>query len=433
MAVGGRSNTDDVLLETLNLPEHQTTDTTTISSQRSAVTCLLCPLTFNIDDDKNPLLKHLLDEHKLVIADVNLIGDLGGYIRYWQVRFSQQPIKEFCSVIRTNCKPEDPGEQEDFYLLSDTLTEDKELREYLQRKRLDFILHQLQKERDDVTFKRRCLFCRDKFEGNRSMLLDHLSHDHSFAIGRSDNLVFVNEFLDKLQEKLEKLQCLYCEKTFRDWTTLKDHMRKKQHKKVNPKNKEYDKFYIINYLEMGKNWETVRAEDDRDLAQTESDDPDNWADWNEDTTANIVCLFCSHNSSEMPIMLNHLTETHNFDLCVIKKTLGLNFYQQIKLINFIRREIHQNKCFSCQEKYPSKDELYEHMTKEQHISKMPDRKVWDQPQYFFPTYENDTLLCALEDDDDSDVNKGSTIVLAEDIPHEDSILDDRVLVQNLVS
>ncbi len=25
-------------------------------------------------------------------------------------------------------------------------------------------------------------------------------------------------------------------------------MRKKQHKKINPKNKTYDKFYIINYL-----------------------------------------------------------------------------------------------------------------------------------------------------------------------------------------
>lgn len=25
-------------------------------------------------------------------------------------------------------------------------------------------------------------------------------------------------------------------------------MRKKQHKKINPKNKEYDRFYVINYL-----------------------------------------------------------------------------------------------------------------------------------------------------------------------------------------
>lgn len=44
------------------------------------------------------------------------------------------------------------------------------------------------------------------------------------------------------------LQCLFCEKLFKDRTALKDHMRKKQHKKINPKNKEYDRFYVINYL-----------------------------------------------------------------------------------------------------------------------------------------------------------------------------------------
>lgn len=44
------------------------------------------------------------------------------------------------------------------------------------------------------------------------------------------------------------LQCLYCEKTFRDKTTLKDHMRKKAHRRINSNNREYDRFYIINYL-----------------------------------------------------------------------------------------------------------------------------------------------------------------------------------------
>jgi len=32
-------------------------------------------------------------------------------------------------------------------------------------------------------------------------------------------------------------------------------MRKKKHFKINSKNHIYDKFYIINYLEPGKNWE----------------------------------------------------------------------------------------------------------------------------------------------------------------------------------
>lgn len=45
-----------------------------------------------------------------------------------------------------------------------------------------------------------------------------------------------------------RLLCLYCEKTFKDRFTLKEHMRKKLHKKLNPNNKEYDQFYLVNYI-----------------------------------------------------------------------------------------------------------------------------------------------------------------------------------------
>lgn len=44
------------------------------------------------------------------------------------------------------------------------------------------------------------------------------------------------------------LQCLYCEKTFRDKSTLRDHMRKKSHRRISASNHQYDRFYVINYL-----------------------------------------------------------------------------------------------------------------------------------------------------------------------------------------
>ena len=46
-------------------------------------------------------------------------------------------------------------------------------------------------------------------------------------------------------------------------------MRKKQHKKINPRNTAYDKFYLINYLEVGKSWEEVQSEDDREIISQE--------------------------------------------------------------------------------------------------------------------------------------------------------------------
>ena len=41
-------------------------------------------------------------------------------------------------------------------------------------------------------------------------------------------------------------------------------MRKKSHKRLNPKNRVYDRFYVINYLELGKNWQVVQSETEKD-------------------------------------------------------------------------------------------------------------------------------------------------------------------------
>ena len=50
-------------------------------------------------------------------------------------------------------------------------------------------------------------------------------------------------------------------------------MRKKMHKKLNPKNKMWDRFYLVNYLEFGKTWEDFCREDgDR----PEDDVPSAW-------------------------------------------------------------------------------------------------------------------------------------------------------------
>lgn len=40
------------------------------------------------------------------------------------------------------------------------------------------------------------------------------------------------------------------------------------------------------------------------------------------------------------------------------------------------------------------------MEKDSHIGILPERSLWDQPQYYFPTYENDSLLCTLSDSEE---------------------------------
>ena len=63
-----------------------------------------------------------------------------------------------------------------------------------------------------------------------------------------------------LERRLNDLVCIFCEKIFKNRDVLKEHMRKKSHKKINPRNEAYDKFYIVNYLEFGRTWSGQRKQ-----------------------------------------------------------------------------------------------------------------------------------------------------------------------------
>lgn len=147
-----------------------------------------------------------------------------------------------------------------YFLLSTLIKEDSKLRHEL---RLERVLKVQEFERTDCSYMKPCLFCRLNFEGKRQDYLKHLSEQHNLQLGNPQNLVFISELVDFIEDKLNKLVCIYCEKVFPERTVLKEHMRKKLHKRINPLNKCYDKYYIVNYLEIGKDWQEIQKEDDR--------------------------------------------------------------------------------------------------------------------------------------------------------------------------
>jgi len=319
--------------------------------------------------------------------------------------------------------------------------------------RLEFVLKVQEEERKNSLFSRGCLFCRQIFTSS-SQLFDHMAFDHNFSVGQPDNLVFVKEFLDSIESKLEQLLCLHCEKVFKSREVLKEHMRKKMHKKINPKNKEWDKFYLVNYLEFGKNWEDMAREEDGGVRGEEElpsgwdvDDKDaednDWSDWRGDH-GGAVCLFCPATYQDTKELVNHMNIVHGFDFLKLKSELKLNFYQQVKMINYIRRSVHLNTCIGCADMFDSKEKLVEHMTWSNH-HQPGSAADWDQPQYYFPTYENDNLLFGLEDPDGddkdsedtgfcSDSSLGQPPVLPEDIPVpvRESILQQEEVRRSLV-
>lgn len=303
------------------------------------------------------------------------------YVSYWKERLKKTKLEDVCFRINTNTGRNDKGESESFYLLSDNLPEEKQLREKLNIYLLEKCLSQQELERNDQNYQRNCLFCSNLIGNNRSDLLNHMNHEHNFNLGHADNIVYFDEFYQKLQDRFDRFQCLFCEKIFYNKQILKEHMRKKQHKCINPSNKEFDKYYIINYLEYSKVWQDLKSERDFDDLDT-GQEQDNVAieDWNDDPGLSLFCLFCDDCFEKEDDILTHMLAEHCFDLKAIITERNLSFYNQVKLINYIRRQQFLNVCFICRAEFKTKEELCKHFEQNEHIKQFPEQDLWDQPE-----------------------------------------------------
>ncbi|KAI8394224.1 uncharacterized protein BYT42DRAFT_487161 [Radiomyces spectabilis] len=347
--------------------------------------------------DTTALIKHIKDEHNIVFKNLHhMYMALDSYLARWATELRQQPLATFAS----KCPNED-----NVYIIDPAHCElDKKIREEMQKNKLDEILEIQQREREtDSKLPRKCLFCKIVCD-NRTVLFKHMFSEHNFNIGLPDNLVNVSEFLGILESHLSKLQCLYCEKTFTSPAVLRKHMRKKKHFKIAPKNRQYDRFYVINYREPGKNWENL--EHDNYESDDEREDDRSWADWKEEESQSTMCLFDNQMFPSPEEALNHMRESHSFDLDKIRKEKDLDFYKIIVLINYIRHQSSLNQCFSCGTTVDDFSLLAPHLEKEGCVGKFVpmDAEFWKDPKYLLPTYENDPLLTGV-DDEESDVDE----------------------------
>ncbi|PIO73286.1 hypothetical protein TELCIR_04747 [Teladorsagia circumcincta] len=233
--------------------------------------------------------------------------------------------------------------------------------------------------REDTNFQQQCIFCRYTARGNRSKIIHHLYMIHHLNLGSPDNLVFVTEYIEHLKEKLQ----------------------------VNPKNHYYDKFYIINYLELGKRWLDVLAEDFEDTMPTfldsdEEEEDNSWCEWHEDNVdadeTRVVCLQCHESDDTAEGLLAHMKEKHEFDLIKLIDENSLDVYQRMKLINYIRKQNFNAVCFVCQRSdLGNTQELAKHLQEtEKPIKSLPDKALWDTDEFLVPIFGNDNFLWRLE-------------------------------------
>ncbi|KAI1720921.1 c2H2 type zinc-finger (2 copies) domain-containing protein [Ditylenchus destructor] len=383
--------------------------------------CLSCLQFFNLPDEIGKFADHLLDEHRIVIEDVALIVDPKRYVEHWRQRFAKTSVdKVFPKIVPDESDPYF-GKADYYFEMSDRLPEDYSVRQRLAMRRLEEALACQQREREEVTFSMQCIFCRYIARGNRSKMIHHLYMIHHLNLGSPDNLVFVSEYVEHLKEKLQRNECIYCEKTFSDRSVLMDHMRKRNHREVNPKNNYYDRFYIINYLELGKRWLDVLAEDFEDTMPTfvDSDDEEeeeSWHEWQEDNTdedqLRVVCLFCDRSSDKVVELLDHMKEQHTFDLNDFVEKEKLDLYGRMKFLNFVRKQTFntpnfrarsRNSCSSvpsggrssstndtnCAEN--DQDSKKENSESDSSVATLPAREQWDMEENLVPMFGNDHL------------------------------------------
>lgn len=380
--------------------------------------CLSCLHFFDLPEDLDKFTDHLLSEHHIVVSEMGLIVDPKRYIEHWRQRFAKESIDNIFPRVEVDENNPHHGKTEYYFEMSAALQEDFQVRQRLAMRRLEEALLCQQRERDDANFTQQCIFCRYTARGNRSKIIHHLYMIHHLNLGSPDNLVFVTEYIDHLKKKLDKNECIYCEKIFGDRNMLMDHMRKRNHREVNPRNHYYDKFYIINYLELGKRWLDVLAEDFEDTMPTfqdsdEEEEDQEWCEWQEDNVEDetrVLCLCCEETTDCAGALLEHMKEKHGLDLLKEIADHKLGTYERAKLINFVRKQNYNSTCWVC-----NKAELGNWMAVYRHIEEnhkpvsLPDRATWDTEEELVPLFGNDHFIWMLESmiDEETDKDRAS--------------------------
>ena len=118
-----------------------------------------------------------------------------------------------------------------------------------------------------------------------------------------------------------------------------------------------------------------------DSEEVDTDNEETWDEQPDYTNQVYISLFCDSTFQTSEECLKFMTEKHNFDLNELSKRANFNFYDRIKIINYIRRVVAEGKM-----------EISEILTS---IGK----REWDSIQFLFPTFENDQLLYSFESND----------------------------------
>lgn len=168
------------------------------------------------------------------------------------------------------------------------------------------------------------------------------------------------------------------------------------------------------------------VQDDSGKAEStdsEEVDTDNEETWDEqpDYSGHVyICLFSGKEFQTSEDCLAYMSNVHNFDLDELSKRANFNFYDRIKIINYVRKMGIEGKM------------------SEAEIKTAIGKREWDSIQYLFSTYENDQLLysfeanCEIDEkEEEMSTNPKNMPVVGEDQP-DTALIRSTSILKNLV-
>ncbi|PKI68715.1 hypothetical protein CRG98_010772 [Punica granatum] len=132
----------------------------------------------------------------------------------------------------------------------------------------------------------------------------------------------------------------------------------------------------------------------------EEEEAEDWDDWSaedgEESSSGLLCLFCDANFSSCSPLFDHCASLHRFDFHRVKEALALDFYGAFKLINYVRSQVAENRCWSCGLVFPSKHDLQDHLHETIDFEKVKPLSFDDR--YLKPFLQEDSLLYSFDED-----------------------------------
>lgn len=165
---------------------------------------------------------------------------------------------------------------------------------------------------------------------------------------------------------------------------------------------------------MASNDQTELNKAEKSVIEQESDsefeeENEDWDDWGEDDDNDggendkpFMCLFLDSQFSSCSELFEHCRLAHKFDFDGIRKELGLDFYGSFKLINYVRSQVAENRCWSCGLACQSHQDIQNHVHE---TVKLKDIKpLWDDDKYLKPFMQDDPLLYSFNEDEEGEDN-----------------------------